>query len=881
MNSDAAAQRYRDALAALAAWVGWVSRHAGAVLAVSVVVSIAATAYFALNLKINTSTTDMLAKDVPFRQYARELDAAFPQSQDTLVVVIEGQTAGLADDTALTLGQRLRELPAVFDDVYDLRGHTFFRENGLLYLDTEELYELSDTLAEVQPFLGTLWRERNLKGLFHIIGLAADEAAKAGGDEPLPLAPVFGAMTDVAAAQQAGRSLVLSWSRILAGKPGEPEPISERRRFIIVKPKLNFASLQPADDAMDTIRELAAEMNIDPEHGLRLRLTGSAALEQEELASVETGMGLAAVISLVLVLVILLAGLGSVRLVAATLLTLIVGLVWTAAYALLGVGSLNLISVAFAVLFIGLSVDFGIHFGLRYRESTTDGVSPEAALRRAALGVGGPLTLCAVSAAIAFFAFLPTDYVGLAELGVIAGGGMFIALFANLTVLPAAIALFPPKPAPPKPEKARDVAAGPGMSAGMSTGMAKLICIASALVTVVCLVLVPRAAFDFDPLNLKDPHTESVSTLLDLMEGNARNHYSAEVLMPNLAAADAQAAALEILPEVDHVLTLSKFVPTDQDEKLQIIGDMGLFLGPSLMAAMNSDTLDDGERHAAWEGLRPRLVRLAAGQGTLVAAAQRLVQALDAVFAAKDGAELERRLLHGLGGRLESLKTTLRAQPVTLESLPKSLRQRWQSTDGRARAEVYASADLRQREPLESFVTAVRALAPKLSGTPVTIMEAGRTVLGAFMLAGAIAAVGICLLLALVTRRARDVALVFLPVVLAGVWTVGASVIGGLAFNLANVIVLPLLFGLGVAGAIHLVARAHSAGGGSAAMRTSTPRAVALSALTTIGSFGSISLSAHPGTASMGILLMIAISMTMLATLVFLPALMRLLAREG
>ena len=156
-------------------------------------------------------------------------------------------------------------------------------------------------------------------------------------------------------------------------------------------------------------------------------------------------------------------------------------------------------------------------------------------------------------------------------------------------------------------------------------------------------------------------------------------------------------------------------------------------------------------------------------------------------------------------------------------------------------------------------------------------MEAGRAVLGAFMKAGVVAVIGICVLLFVVLRRPLDVALVFAPVVLAGLWTLGATVVSGLSFNLANVIVLPLLFGLGGAGAIHLVARVRDSGGTNQAMLTSTPRAVVLSALTTIGSFGSISLSAHPGTASMGVLLMIAISMTMVATLVFLPALMRLI----
>jgi len=867
MAFERAAAGYRSFLGR---WVRSVSLHAKWVLALSLLLSAAAVFYFATQLTINTSTTDMLSKDVPFRQYARELDAAFPQGGDTLVVVIEGQTAGLADDAALALGARLRAMPALFEQVYDLRGEAFFRENGLLYLSVDELYELSDALADAQPFLGKLWRERDLAGLFEMIGLAADEAAKPNGQALAGLEAVFAAIADVAEAEARGEVKFLAWSGMLAGKPGEAEPADDRRRFVIVKPKLDFGSLSPADDAMETIRKLGHEMGIDAAHGLNLRLTGSAALEEEELASVETGMGLAAVISLVLVLVILVAGLGSVRLVSATLATLLMGLVWTAAYAILSVGSLNLISVAFAVLFIGLSVDFGIHYGLRHREELAAGGSNADALARAAEGVGGPLTLCAISAAIAFFAFLPTDYVGLAELGVIAGSGMFIALFANLTVLPALLALFPPP-----------AGRAPAGTAGtvMQRGRARWVLVTGAVLSLGALALVPKTAFDFDPLNLKDPTTESVATLLDLMRDNAQNHYSAEVLAPDLVAADALAAEIAALSEVDSVRTLSSFVPTGQAEKLPVIADMALFLGPALARSVAPAGLDNRARQVAWADLKPKLQRLAASNSDLAASAARLAAALGPVMA-KGGAMLEAHLLQGLAGRLESLKAALKARPVTLESLPESLRQRWLATDGRARIEVYPKHDLRTRAPLEAFVTQVRTKAPRLSGTPVTIMEAGRTVLGAFMQAGAIAAIGICILLFAVTGRLSDVGLVFVPVLSAGVWTMGVTVLGGLAFNLANVIVLPLLFGLGVAGAIHLVARSRSTGGSSAAMRTSTPRAVVLSALTTIGSFGSISLSHHPGTSSMGVLLMIAISATMLATLVFLPALMRLLRGE-
>ena len=149
-----------------------------------------------------------------------------------------------------------------------------------------------------------------------------------------------------------------------------------------------------------------------------------------------------------------------------------------------------------------------------------------------------------------------------------------------------------------------------------------------------------------------------------------------------------------------------------------------------------------------------------------------------------------------------------------------------------------------------------------------------------FAEAAAISVIAIGLLVWVILRRLSDVALVFAPLALAALLTVAASVLTGLSFNFANVIVLPLLFGLGVASAIHLVLRERAGSGLVGLFGTSTPRAVVFSALTTIGSFASIALSSHPGTSSMGILLALAITLSLLCTLVVLPALMALAARR-
>jgi hypothetical protein len=236
--------------------------------------------------------------------------------------------------------------------------------------------------------------------------------------------------------------------------------------------------------------------------------------------------------------------------------------------------------------------------------------------------------------------------------------------------------------------------------------------------------------------------------------------------------------------------------------------------------------------------------------------------------------ELQKRLLASLPARLESLRDSLDPQPVTLKNLPRAIVDRQLAADGRARLTVYPKENLRDPAAIKRFVASVRSVAPDATGAPVIIYEAGRAVIRAFIEAGVISVVCISILLIVLMRRLHEVLLVFAPLALAALMTVAASVVLDLPFNFANVIVLPLLFGLGVAGNIHIVMRERDETGAEGVLSTSTPRAVVFSALTTIGSFGSIALSSHPGTASMGILLTISITLTLATALIVLPGLL-------
>ena len=860
------------------------------VLALALLLTAGAAQLTITRIGINTNTTDMLSEELPFRRYDRALSQAFPQFSDNLIVVVEAATPDLADDGARRLAAALAARPALFEEVFYPDGAPFFRRNGLLYLEPGELAALGDRLAEVQPLLAALAVDPSLRGLAGVLRQALDEGGPEAAAALGRALDHFSETAEALATQRSGGAPAwpLSWQALLSGEAPEP---ADKRRFITVRPVLDFASLEPAAAAISAVRALADELGLTADRGLRVRLTGSAVMFQDELHSLRDGMGLVGLISAVLVVGLLVLGLRSLRLVAATLVTLIAGLIWTAGFATLAIGELNLISVAFAVLFIGLSVDFGIHFCLRYREAVEGGAgggagggpggdtTPEAALVEAARGVGGALTLCAVAAAIGFFSFLPTAYRGVSELGLIAGVGMFIALFANLTVLPAILSLAPLGPSGRVPRSPlgdrlqRLARARPRRVIGgaLALGLAAA-------------ALLPFARFDDDPLNLRDPAAESMTTLFELFDDPRVTPYAAAVLAPSLEAGATLAARLEALPEVASARAISDLVPADQDDKLAMIDEMAVFLGPLFLGPLSQGARapppGPDQRWAALDGLREALGET---QGAPVPAARRLADALDRL--AEDGGgwspaaliQLEDLWLGGLPGRLEALGAALEADSVTIDDLPADLRARYLAADGRVRVEVLPAEDLRVPAARARFVDAVRAIAPQVTGTPVTLTEAGRAVIQAFGEAAAYALILIVVLLLVVLRSARDSLMVLAPLVLAALLTVGATVALDIPFNFANVIVLPLLFGLGVASGIHMVIRARATGGGSdggGLLATSTPRAVLFSALTTIGSFGALALSSHRGTASMGILLTIAITLTMLCTLIVLPALL-------
>ncbi|MGL4964306.1 MAG: MMPL family transporter [Inquilinus sp.] len=834
------------------------------VIGAALVLSVCAVLVVMHRLSINTDTGKLIDPNLPWQLDNAALDKAFPQNTNLLAIVIDGQTPELAESAATQLTKALTAEPSLFRTVRRPDGGPFFDKNGILLLPLTEVQQTANDIIAAQPLLGGLAADPTLRGLFGVLDLAL-QGVQTGQAERSQMQPAFTRVAATIDANLTSAHVVqpLSWQSLLSSGPPSPRTL---RRFVLAQPVLDYGALEPGAKATDFVRATAEKLHLTPDYGVTVRQTGNIPLNDDQFASVSEGIGVSTTVSVVLVLGLLLLALRSFAMTGAIMITLLVGLLMTAAFAALAVGALNLISVAFAVLFVGIAVDFGVQLCIAVRAKRTTAPNIHAATNAAIRRVGAALLLAALSAASGFFAFLPTDYRGVSELGLIAGVGMLIAVTLNLTLLPALLAVLPVRAEP------REV--GWTELAPVDRFLLQYrrwVLAAGALLALGSLALMPRLTFDFNPLNLVDPRSEAASTMLELMRDPLTTPNTIDILTPSVEAAAALTPKLQALPEVDTVLSLNSFVPADQEPKLAILSDLGLLIGPTLDApAVETPPTDDAIRAAAAK-TAAALRQIAPEPDS---PERRLADGLDRLSKA-DAATLARvsdALLNALPMTLDRLRLLLSAEPVTLADLPKDLKETWLAPDGQAKLTVFPKGNAADNAVMERFVDAVRAVAPHATGTAVTIQESSRTIVGAFITAGILATVMIALLLTVALRRVRDVLLALTPLLLAGLLTLATTVVTGMPINFANIIALPLLLGVGVAFDIYFVVNWRARRGEP--LQSSTTRAIVFSALTTASAFGSLWLSPHPGTSGMGELLTIELLFTLFSVLVFMPALL-------
>jgi len=840
-------------------------QYAAAVIIVSILLAILSSWYAVTHFAMTTDVNQLISPNIAWRQREAEMEKAFPHFE-LIVAVIDAPTPELVEGATNALSQRLSQQKDLFQSIEQPKGGPFFAQQGLLFQSTADLTQQMSMLSQAQRLVQVLAGDPSLRGViqalqFGLLGVQGGQITLDNMTWPMTLA------ADTIEKASAGQPANFSWYALVQG---HAPAAGDLLRFLEIRATLDYSELEPGKRATDAIRKAAADLDIASKYQARLRLTGPVPMADEEFATIKENAALNATVTIAIVLVILWLALRWIRIIFSVFVCVAVGLSITAAVGMLLVGTLNLISVYFAVLFVGLGVDFGIQFSVRYRAERHDIDNLDEALLQAGRRAGAPLTLAALATAAGFLSFLPTVYKGVSELGLIAGIGMLIAFATSITLLPALMSVLKP---PSEPEQLGYAALAPVDRFLERHRMAILI--VTAVVVVAGLPLLYWLRFDFNPINLRSPTTEAVSTFLSLKNDPDNGFNDIQVLEPSLEAADRLAAKLRTLPEVARAVTLSSFIPADQQQKLPLIQNAAKILLPLLNPAAPSPPPTDAQNVSMMGSTVDALKRLAGnGSGTGAVAARRLAAAMTAL--AKADSSVRERVqdifVQPLRIALGDLRTLLTAREVTRANLPPDLVREWVTPDGRARIDVAPSGDSSNNEVLQKFARAVQAVAPEATEGPISILEARREVVIAFIEAGAWALLSIGILLWITLRRFGDVLLTLVPLLLACVVTLEICVLIDLPLNFANIIALPLLLGVGVAFKIYYIMAWRE--GQSNLLQSVLTRAVTFSACTTATAFGSLWFSSHPGTSSMGKLLAISLLTTMAAAALFQPVLM-------
>lgn len=875
---------------------GIVASYPGIILGLSLILSAISIVYTKDNMEFLTGRDDLMPKNTAFHRDYREWRQEFGD-QEEIVVVIESadqERAGrLGEKLAASLlsdRERIREVFFPF-------GLPFFRNNGLLFMPLSDLENLSRNLTLAEPVLKELAAAPSVQTLFTFLTAEMDRYLQAPDPGRLnsltftleKLGEGFGKFGGN------GEAALSLEDFFFRGPGGEESAISRagRMQILTVLPVRDSTSFVPAEEAIKLVRSEVAKLLSLPEfRGVTVGLTGMPVIEHEEMATSRHDIELATVISLVLTVILLLVAFRGVFNTIAAMVSLLVAICLSFGFATVAVGHLNILSMVFAIMLIGIGIEYGIQIVLRYQEEYCKGAERLDALETGLNRNIWAVVMAAATVAAAFLTFSFTDFKGIAELGVIAAGGIVICVVVSFTVLPAMLVLLARYGKGAAPRRLNLKERFPWRKTLF--GKPKAILMLTAVITVASLYPLSRISFDYNLMNMQAKGLESVEYARKLMLSKENSGYFAVVTASSADEAVARTKALERLPTVDHVVSVFSFVPDDQERKLVLLAGLRRELEDVRPGSYEED-LRVMELPAVFEGFRDGVVRLKTRleeeKKPEAAKTAEFLKTLDAFFARlEQGREtnalsllrdFQGGMFAELPGKIQLLKESLNASPVTMADVPTELKSRFIGKTGKYMLQVAPKEEIFDREPLSAFIRDVRAVAPDATGEPVMVYESMTILRDAYRGAFLYAFAAIVVILLVAFRSVRFAVIGLVPLVVGVLLMVSGMWLSGISFNSANIIVMPLVLGIAVDSGIYIINRYRREDESpEQVIFSSTGIGVLLNTLTIMASFGALMVAHHRGVFSIGAVMSLGMLACQVAFVLVLPAVLELFGKR-
>ena len=872
-----------------------VSRSPRLILGLALLLSVLSVCYTVRNMEFLTGRDDLMPKSAPFQVDYRAYRAEFGD-QEEIVAVVESDDAERSTKAADALYARLQQEKGVYREVFYPGGLPYFRKNGLLFMPLNDIKKLRTTLTMAAPVLKDLAAAPTVQTLFTSLTRQIDGYLAA--PDPATLKSLIFMLTTLDKGFKGfdGKNSAMSMDSFLkGGGDGTPTMLESagKQQVITMLPVKDQGSFVPAEKAIKATRAALNDILAKPEFkGIKAGLTGVPVLEYEEMATSQRDLKIATVLSLTLTVILLLFAFRGLLNVIAAMVSLIVGICLSFGFATLTIGHLNILSMVFAIMLIGLGVEYGIQVVLRYQEELKGGASGLAAIETGLATNIRSIIMAAATVALAFATFAFTDFKGIAELGIIAAGGVFICVLATFTVLPAMLILLERfrKPGSIVVNAPQKNAGEPHPFLRVLFNSPRTVLGATLLLSVVCIYPAMRTQFDYNLMNLQAKGLQSVEYAYKLMRSKENSGYFAVVTAQNASDARQLTERLERLPAVDHVVSLLSLVPDQQPAKLAELAALRQIMD-TVKPAPYEENLRVMELPAVFEHFRDRVNKLKIALESNHAVEAKPVKAflgtLDGFFASLEK-EKDKNALGMLRGfqsgmfaelpeKLLMLKGSLEAAPVTAADVPEQLRSRFVGKTGKLLLQVAPRNEIFEHGPLREFVTQVKSVVPVATGEPIMVYESLTVLRDSYLKAFGYAFIGIALILLINFKSIRFALIGSLPLAAGLLLMIGSMWLAGIRFNSANIIVLPLILGVGIDSAIYIINRYRQGTESPAQVAMSSAGiGVFLNALTILFSFGALMVAHHQGVFSIGAVMSLGMVASVAVFMVFLPALLEI-----
>jgi hopanoid biosynthesis associated RND transporter like protein HpnN len=639
--------------------------------------------------------------------------------------------------------------------------------------------------------------------------------------------------------------------------------------------------------------------------GVEIKLTGEPALDTDQMAEANSDTTKALLITMGLIIGLFFVSYRTFLRPTFAILVLIMAVLWSLGFALVTVGHFNILSIAVIPMVLGIGIDFGIQILGRYEEELGHGRTIDEAVTTALQHTGVAIITGGSTTAAAFFTLCFNDFVGLSELGIIAGCSMIFCIAGNLIVLPAVFILRDRRCGPEQLKVQsgnsawnfirtwdRDMVRNPWLWIGVSV----VISIAAAL-------SLPQLKFDYNLLHLDNANADSVKALYEVMdasrndEGTQVSTIYASVVANNIKEARELSAKLLALPQVAKVDSILELVPEEQDKKMPIIQRIvtaaaALNVKPSSgksvdiprarsdIASLLSQAKEGLKEATPWAATGSTIAKDAVGAfGTMIPALDRANKALNSAsvdviqkrFSASSTGAFSR-----MQANMALLKTQKADRGLILADIPPQIQKLFLAPDGKILLQVYGKEDLWERGPDERFTNAVLGVAGKATGTPILNYYATELLRVSYLWAAVWAFAAIVVLILLHFQSFKYLLLTLTPLVLAVLWRTGAMVWFGIEFNPANIVTLPLIIGIDVAFGVYIIDR-YREDGKLSIFAGSTGKAIIMSSLTSLFGFSSLLISEFRGMFDIGQLMSLGIAIGLVTAIFILPQILALL----